>query len=303
MSLSPSFSAPSLPGSSLHGPGTARVQESVLPTLLGEGYGTYRTKGSAFVASYTANMLMIALVIWSGRWVVQHHQEIKQHVTNMVIELSPFDIHPAKNGGGGGGGGDGDKLAATKGVAPKFARQQIVPPMVVVRAENPTLTADPTVVGPPQLQLAKAGTIGDPYSALIGVLSNGTGKNGGIGSGSDGGVGSGTGRGVGPGNDAGFGNGAYRPGWGGVTTPRTIYAPDPEYSDEARRAKYQGSVLLWLVVGADGLPHEVKVVRSVGLGLDEKAMDAVRTWRFTPGLKDGKPVPTQIHVEVSFRLY
>ena len=274
-----------------------------MPTLLGEGYGTYRANGSAFVASYAANMLMIALVIWSGHWVVQHHQEIKQHVTNMVIELSPFDIRPAKDGGGGGGGGDGDKLAATKGVAPKFARQQIVPPMVVVRAENPKLTADPTVVGPPQLQLAKSGAVGDPYSALIGVLSNGTGKNGGIGSGSDGGVGPGTGRGVGPGNDAGFGNGAYRPGWGGVTTPRTIYAPDPEYSDEARRAKYQGSVLLWLVVGADGLPHEVKVVRSVGLGLDEKAMDAVRTWRFTPGLKDGKPVPTQIHVEVSFRLY
>ena len=96
MSLSPSFSASSLPGSPLPGPKPALVQESVLPTLLGEGYGTYRANGSAFVASYAANMLMIALVIWSGHWVVQHHQEIKQHVTNMVIELSPFD--PSREG-------------------------------------------------------------------------------------------------------------------------------------------------------------------------------------------------------------
>jgi len=279
------------------------LQERVLPTLFGEGYGTYRTKGSAFAASYAANILVAVLVVWSGHWVVTHPTEIKQRVTNMVLDISPFDVRPLRAGGGGGGGGDRDKLAATKGVPPKFANQQIVPPMVVVRAEQPKLTADPTVVGPPQLQLAKAGATGDPYSSLIGALSNGTGANGGIGSGSDGGVGPGTGRGVGPGRDAGYGGDAYRPGWGGVTAPRTIYAPDPEYSDEARRAKYQGSVLLWLVVGADGLPHEVRVVRSVGLGLDEKAMDAVRTWRFSPGLKDGKPVPTQIHVEVSFRLY
>lgn len=84
--------------------------------------------------------------------------------------------------------------------------------------------------------------------------------------------------------------------------PRTLYAPDPEYSDEARKAKFQGTVLLWLVVGRDGRPRDVRIVRSVGMGLDEKAL-AVRTWRFDPGHKDGQPVATQIHVEVSFRLY
>jgi len=279
------------------------LPQQVLPSLFGLRYGTYGTKRSAFAAAYATNVLIVALLVWSGHWVVVNHTEIKQRVTNIVADLSPFDLRPLKEGGGGGGGGDRDKMAATKGVPPKFARQQITPPVVVVRNEAPRLTADPTVVGPPQLQLAKAGTTGDPYSTLIGSLSNGTGSNGGIGSGSDGGVGPGNGRGVGPGSDAGFGGGPYRPGWGGVTAPRALYAPDPEYSDEARRAKYQGSVLLWLVVGADGLPRDIRVVRSVGLGLDEKALEAVRTWKFQPGLKDGKPVPTQINVEVSFRLY
>jgi len=82
-----------------------------------------------------------------------------------------------------------------------------------------------------------------------------------------------------------------------------LYAPDPEYSEEARRAKFQGSVLLWMIVGSDGLPHDLKVVRSVGLGLDEKALEAVRMWRFEPGRKNGQAVATQIHVEVTFRLY
>jgi periplasmic protein TonB len=281
---------------------SAQTVQSVLPTLFGEGYGTYKAQRSAFAASYCVNLLVAVVLVWSSHWFVEHHTEIGQHMTRLVTDLTMFDVRAAKSGGGGGGGGDGDKLPATKGAPPKFAREQITPPMVVVRNEQPKLTAEETVVGPPQLVLAKGAT-GDPYSAVIGALSNGSGSGGGVGTGTNGGVGPGNGRGVGPGSEAGFGNGAYRPGWGGVTAPRAVFAPDPEYSDEARRAKYQGSVLLWLVVGADGLPSDIRVVRSVGLGLDEKALEAVRTWRFQPGLKDGKPVPTQINVEVSFRLY
>lgn len=76
----------------------------------------------------------------------------------------------------------------------------------------------------------------------------------------------------------------YKPGLG-VSAPRELYAPDPEYSEEARRAKFQGSVLLWMVVGSDGLPRDIKVVRSVGLGLDEKALEAVRTGASNPDAK------------------
>jgi TonB family protein len=90
---------------------------------------------------------------------------------------------------------------------------------------------------------------------------------------------------------------------GGVSAPRTLYAPDPEYSEEARRAKVQGSVLLALIVGPDGNPHDLRLMRSLGMGLDEKALEAVRTWRFEPARKDGVPVAVQISVEVNFRLY
>jgi len=89
----------------------------------------------------------------------------------------------------------------------------------------------------------------------------------------------------------------------GGSAPKAIYSPDPEYSEEARKAKYQGVCTLTLIVGPDGRPHEVRVLRSLGLGLDEKAIEAVNLWKFDPALKDGKPVSVNINVEVQFRLY
>lgn len=278
-------------------------QMPVLPTLFGEGYGVYRARPAAFVLSYVVNVLVAALLIWSGHWAVEHHQQIKQQVIGLVSDVSPY-ILPAsgKESGGGGGGGDRDKLQASKGSPPRFAREQITPPAVVVRNENPKLAFDPTVVGPPDLKLPQLGVVGDPLSNVLGPPSNGTGYGGGIGSGSGGGVGSGRGPGVGPGQGGGIGGGLYRVG-GGVSAPRTLYAPDPEYSEEARKAKYQGTVVLWMVVGADGRPRDIRVARTLGMGLDEKALEAVRTWRFEPARKDGQPVAVQINVEVIFRLY
>jgi TonB family protein len=90
---------------------------------------------------------------------------------------------------------------------------------------------------------------------------------------------------------------------GGVSAPRLIYGPDPEFSEEARKAKYQGVVVLWVIVGPDGRTHEIRVARTLGMGLDEKAVEAVRVWRFEPARKNGNPVPVQVTVEVNFRLY
>ena len=183
--------------------------------------------------------------------------------------------------------------------------QQFTPPVVVVRNEAPKLPVEPTVVIPPQVHLQQPNmpNLGDPLSHVPALLpSNGTGSGAGIGSGSGGGVGSGEGPGFGPGHGGGTGGGAFRVG-GGVSAPKAIYSPDPEYSEEARKAKYQGTCVLWLVVGADGRPKDIKVQRTLGLGLDEKAIEAVKNWRFEPALKDGKPVAVQINVEVSFRLY
>jgi protein TonB len=94
----------------------------------------------------------------------------------------------------------------------------------------------------------------------------------------------------------------YRIG-GGVTAPRVIYAPEPEFSEGARKTKYQGTVVLWLIVEADGRSRDIRILQSLGMGLDEKAIEALRHWRFEPGRKDGIPVAVQVNVEVNFHLY
>jgi protein TonB len=277
----------------------------VLPTLFGEGYGLYRSHRSTFVLSYLAHIAAVGLFLVAGRFVATHRQEIRQQVISIATEVSPYILPPSPTeSGGGGGGGDRDKLAASKGALPRFSREQLAPPAAVIRNENPTLAVEPTVVVPPELhvQLPQTGPLGDPLSAVLGPPSNGTGSGGGIGSGTGGGVGSGHGPGVGPGWGGGIGGGAYRVG-GGVTAPRVIFAPDPEFSEEARKAKFQGTVVLYLVVGIDGRAHEVRIIRSLGMGLDEKALEAIGQWKFEPGRKDGNPVAVLVNVEVSFRLY
>jgi periplasmic protein TonB len=270
------------------------------------GFYDYKKNG----AMYSTGVHVLALAAIIGLTILGQrmvHQINKPKET--VTLIAPDDIPPLEpsktQAGGGGGGGDRDKFQAPKGKLPKLSMQQIVPPMVVVRNDNPKLTAEPTVVVPPQIKLAMNNlpTLGDPMSHLpSGPPSNGTGSGGGIGSGDGGGVGSGEGPGVGPGHGGGIGGGAFRVG-GGVSAPKAIYAPDPEYSEEARKAKFQGTCVLWLVVGPDGKPRDIKVSRTLGLGLDEKAIEAVKQWKFEPAMKDGKPVAVQINVEVSFRLY
>jgi TonB family protein len=94
---------------------------------------------------------------------------------------------------------------------------------------------------------------------------------------------------------------AYKVG-GGVTAPSVVSKMDPEYTEVARAAKYQGSVLLGVEVGPDGLAHNIRVLRSLGMGLDEKAVEAVLRWKFRPGMKDGEPVAVAASIEVNFRL-
>ncbi|MBZ5545924.1 MAG: energy transducer TonB [Acidobacteriia bacterium] len=88
-----------------------------------------------------------------------------------------------------------------------------------------------------------------------------------------------------------------------MTAPIAIYKPEPPYSEEARKAKYQGTVVLWIVVDTAGNVTDQRVVKPLGLGLDEKALETVRTWKFKPALRNGTPVPVRVMVEVSFRLF
>ncbi len=277
------------------------ADEQILPTLFGTGYGNYPVHRLNFAVSAVLHAAAIAIVLASSIWIAGHPQEVKQQVISL-IEPGDYTLPVAKTkAGGGGGGGDRDKLTASKGSAPRFASEQITPPAIVIRNDNPKLAAEPTVVGPPDIKLPQTATIGDPLSRIL-TSSNGTGSGSGIGSGDGGGIGSGSGPGVGQGHGGGFGGGAYRVG-GGVSAPRVIYDPDPEYSEEARQAKYQGTVVLWIVIGPDGRARDVRVQRALGMGLDQKAVEAVRSWRFQPAMKDGHPVAVQVNVEVNFRLY
>jgi periplasmic protein TonB len=143
---------------------------------------------------------------------------------------------------------------------------------------------------------------GDPLAKLL-TLSGGPGGGGGIGTGTGGGIGSGEGGGLGPGKGGGTGGGVFRPGTGGVGEPTCAYCPQPTYSEEARKAKYMGVVVLQVVVTADGRATQIEVVKGPGLGLEEKAVDAVKQWRFKPALgPNGKPVATLVTIEVNFRL-
>jgi protein TonB len=90
---------------------------------------------------------------------------------------------------------------------------------------------------------------------------------------------------------------------GGISAPRPIHQPPPKYSKEARKVKHQGVCVLWLVVGTDGKPRDIRVVRTLGFGLDEEAIKAVKKWTFEPARKDGQPVAVQVNVQVSFHLY
>jgi TonB family protein len=278
------------------------------PVKVDDIWGEYNYKKQSASVSLVVHALaiggLIALSIAGARVISKPTQQITL-VSPDISDYMPLSQKAHDQIGGGGGGGDHDKLVAPKGKLPKFSMQPITPPAMVIRNDNPKLAVEPAVAVPPQVKMASAAALnlGDPKSALpSGPASNGTGMGGGIGSGSGGGIGSGTGPGVGPGYGGGMGGGVFRVG-GGVSAPRVLENPSPDYSEEARKNKYQGTVVLWLIVDSNGRPRDVRVARSLGMGLDQKAIEAVRTWKFSPAMKDGSPVAVQINVEVNFHLY
>jgi protein TonB len=262
----------------------------VMPTLMGVGYGTYQVRPENFLLSAVTHTAAIALMLWALHLAVP--AKIIPPTTANSTELAPYiPLKVGKGGPSGGGGGDASKLKASAGTPPKAAKQQFTPPTVIVQQQS-KLMIEPTVVA--DLKTPPSAQLGDPLSKLM-TPSNGTGVGGGMGSGSGGGVGSGHG---GP----GVGPGIFHVG-DGVSAPRPIFTPEPEFSEEARKAKYQGVVVLNIIVGTDGRVHNPRVVRSLGMGLDEKAIEGVKTWKFDPSKKDGRAVAVEMNIEVAFNLY
>jgi TonB family protein len=234
--------------------------------------------------------------------------QAKNTLDVMPLDISPYIAKlPAGNkpAGGGGGGGDRSPLPPTKGHAPRFSMTQYAAPTAVIKNPTPKLPMEATLLGPPDLKVPNSplSNMGDPLAASVNY-SNGPGGGGGIGTGEGGGIGSGTGGGLGPGEGGGTGGGAFRAGVNGVGMPSCYYMPNPPYSDEARKAKYSGTVLVEAIVSVDGRVINPRVVKSPGLGLDESTVNTLRTWRCKPANgPNGKPVPVQVPFEVTFHLY
>jgi protein TonB len=246
-------------------------------------------------------LVALALVPWTTT--LPHPSVLRE----TAVMLYPADVLmkpvllPARQSGGGGGGKH-DPRPASRGVLPRGADKQLAPPdPEPPKNPDPSLIVEPTIVAP-QLALRPLDLrfIGDPNGA-VGPLSSGPGRGGGIGNGNGRGDGDGDGPGAIKGSGGGCCDGVYQPG-GGVTAPKVIFQVDPEYSEEARRARYQGTVVLEAVVRKDGNVDLVHLVRSLGFGLDQNAIEALKKWRFRPGTKNGTPVDVTINIEVRFNI-
>lgn len=280
------------------------LQVTSKPVAVKDIWGEYRYGKQAGASSVLIHIAVVALIFTLGTSRTAQ-QAVRQVVSIVAPDIAPYipDAKPkAEQMGGGGGGGDRSPLPPSKGRAPKPALRQFTPPMAVVHNPNPKLIMEPTLIIQPDVQLPNVAMLnyGDPL-AKIGPPSSGPGSGGGIGTGSGGGIGPGRGPGFGPGEGGGIGGGVYRVG-GGVSQPVLVKKIEPEYSEEARKAKFQGTVVLTIIVDETGLPRNIRVARQLGLGLDEKAVEAVQKWRFRPAYKDGKAVAVYASVEVNFRL-
>ena len=283
-------------------PALPPLDVTAAPVAVKDIWGQFGRQKKSFLMSTGLQLAAVALLFtaFSSKVVQQQARQIATLV--LPVDLAPAPIARPQARSGGGGGGDRSPLPAGKGRVPKPSLRQFVPPTAVVNNPAPKLTMEMTILAPPDISLpaVNLANYGDPLGT-IGPPSNGPGSGGGIGSGKGGGVGSGSGGGVGPGEGGGIGGGFYHV-VTGASNPIAVVRPDPDYSDEARRARLQGEVGLDLVVDENGRPQGIRVVKSLGLGLDEEAVKALMRWRFKPAMKNGKPVAVMAHLDVGFHL-
>ncbi len=254
--------------------------------------------------SSTFNISVLLLAIWLGIRMVNNIVNPPMQATS--IDVGEYNAPKSDiKAGGGGGGGDRSIIEANKGKLPEKMKDPVTPPQPQT-LEKPKLPEPPAIDVQKDIQLPNnmnMPMIGMHESSNVTLASAGSGNGAGMGTGNGGGMGPGGGNGYGPGYGGNAGGGVYQVG-GRISSPILIYQPEAEFSDEARRAKYQGVCLISVIVDAQGNPQDVRVIRALGMGLDEKAMEAVRKYKFKPAMKDGKtPVPVQVTIEVDFRLY
>lgn len=260
-----------------------------------------KTSGAiSFVVHVVGITLVLALALKVHSSVAIEQPMIATHM-DFKLTVPPMTLPVAKVAGGGGGGGAHQVIEPPKGRTPEVAKEQITPPQIA-RLDRPKLAIEPTeaVKIPDNPALPNFGM--PQASPKIALASQGKGSGSGFGQGLGGGLGAGRGIGAGPGSGGGYGGGLMSVG-GGVSAPQVIHLVEPEFTDDARRANYQGSVSVQLIVDSEGNPQNVRLVSHLGMGLDEKALEAVRQYRFKPAMYQGHAVAVQILIDVDFHLH
>jgi len=255
-----------------------------VPEIWG-AYGESQGRSGVLSVLIHIGVIVLLLVVWQTPVVQKKVKQVTDLYFQPVQEYKPKLPKAADKAGGGGGQKD---KPASQGEAPKFAKKQFVAPTLAI--PHPQLPMVPTITA--EAPKIDADQYGDPLSKL---------NESGLGAGSGTGLGNGHGDGYGPGDGHGMGGGAYHIG-GEVSAPTLISKTEPEYSEEARKAKHQGTVMLYVQIDPSGHATNIKVVKSLGMGLDEKAIEAVQKWRFKPGMNAGKAVKVRAQIEVNFRL-
>jgi len=274
------------------------------PVAVDDIWGLYGRQKKSFMMSTGIQMGVVGVVLLlSTSKTVQ--QVVKNHVLFMPLDTAPADIKMKPTpqiSEASGGGGDHSALPASYGKLPKYALRQFTPPVAVYNNPSPKLAMEPTLIGDPNTQVANVDypLYGNPLSHYM-TPSNGTGSGGGIGDHTKGNGGVGNGMGAGSGEGGGVRGAVFHMGEG-VTPPVLISKVDPEYSSDAREKRREGTVLVAAQIDTSGQAINMRVIRSLGLGLDEEAIDALKQWKFKPAKKDGKAVAVEIQVGVTFRL-
>lgn len=271
-----------------------------LPATLGEAWRDYPRDPASWVNSLMVHALVLTALMLP--FIGTPRPGSGSHARDLTGQgplFIPVEILTSLRGGGGGG--TRSPLPASRGPVPHFSETPLAPPSATIPNLTPVLPVQPNLLGPRDLilpEMALKGIWGDPRG-VAGPGSNGSGTGGGTG-GKDG---TGVGPDSGPGYNSGPGGpGIYSPG-NGVSAPVPLYKPEPPYSEEARKSKYQGTVNLWIVVDSQGRVSDVRIVKPLGMGLDEKAVETVRTWKFKPAMRSGAPVAVRVMVEIAFRLF
>ena len=265
----------------------------------GEARGFAQARDSALYSVISHTIAAIVLL-----WVVTTAPQVL--TPNEPTNLRGV-IWFANPGRGGGGGGGGNRMPEPPRKAERNGQEKIDVPAAVQPRPVPEETLPLTQVALPAVQSAAGvrDSVGVIAAAVtVPQLSQGSGTEGGAGTGTGPGAGPSPGSGVGPGTQRGTGGGPFEPGGNGVSMPEVIYEKKPEYTSAAMNAKVQGTVEVEAIVNADGTVGETRVVRSLDdrFGLDQKAIEAVRQWRFRPALRFGRPVAVRVVIELTFTL-